>query len=165
MATKGGTERMITEKANYFSEHLGYDVTLINCFQHSDEANFYLLSSKVKQIFLEIPYFSQYKYKYPKRLWVRWQTNRLLEKNISQAVKDVDPDILIGVSRFKANYISKLKCRAKKTIECHVVRQSTIEFNERYSSFLSILKRTSCCSKLTFLYTTSKSTFWSIAPL
>ena len=32
MATKGGTERMITEKANYFSEHFGYDVTIIICF-------------------------------------------------------------------------------------------------------------------------------------
>ncbi len=126
MAATGGTERMITEKANYLSDKYGYDVTIITCFQHPDEKNYFSLSQKVKQIYLGIPFFSQYKYKYPKRLWVKWKTNRLFKKHISQAVKQEDPDILIGLSRFKANYISSIKCRAKKIIECHVVRNNTV---------------------------------------
>lgn len=136
MATKGGTERMITEKANLFAEQYGYDVTIINCFQHADEANFYKLSTKVKQIFLEVPYFSQYKYKYPKRLWMRWKMNGLLKKSIRQAVIQIDPDILIGISRFRANFISTLKCRAKKTIECHVARPSTVNFDRGDQSII-----------------------------
>ena len=119
LTTKGGTERMITEKANYLAEHFGYDVTIITCFQHAVDPNFFYLSPKVIQINLEIPFFSQYKYKYPKRLWVKWQMNRLLMKSINEVVKQIDPDILIGVSRFKANFISTIKCRAKKIIECH----------------------------------------------
>lgn len=126
MAVTGGTERMITEKANYLSERYGYDVTIITCFQLANEDNFFPLSKKVKQINLEIPYFSQYKYKYPKRLWIKWQMNRLLKKRINYTVKEVDPDILIGVSRFKANYISAIKCRAKKVIECHESKYNTI---------------------------------------
>lgn len=125
-ATTGGTERIIIEKANYLAEHFGYDVTLLTCFQHTYEQNFFKTSEKLKQIFLEIPYYSQYKYKYPKRLWVKWKLNRRLQNSISQSVEQLDPDILIGILRFKANYVSRIKCRAKKIIECHVVRYDTL---------------------------------------
>lgn len=126
MAKTGGTERMITEKANYLSERYGYEVTIITCFQLSNEENCFPLSKKIKQINLEIPFFSQYNYKYPKRLWVKWEMSRLLRKRINEAVKQEDPDILIGVSRFEANYVSTLRCRAKKVIECHESRYNTI---------------------------------------
>ena len=61
LSTKGGTERMITEKANYLADHFGYDVTIITCIQHPDENNSFYTSNKVKQIKLGFPYFSQYK--------------------------------------------------------------------------------------------------------
>ena len=139
MAKTGGTERMITEKANYFSEHYGFDVTIITCFQHDNEENVFPLSKKVKQINLDIPFFSQYKYKYPKRLWVKWQMNRLLKKSIKQFVEQVDPDILIGVSRFKADFINSIKCRGKKIIECHESRYNTIYDASEKRSILSRL--------------------------
>lgn len=126
LAKTGGTERMITEKANYLADYYGYDVTIITCFQLTNEENIFMKSDKVKQINLEVPYFSQYKYKYPKRLWIKWQMQKLLKKSINNAVKKLDPDILIGVSRFEANIVSTIKCRAKKIIECHEVRYSTI---------------------------------------
>ena len=125
-AKTGGTERIMSEKTNQLVENKGYDVTCITCFQHPDEKNFFPMSEKVKQIYLDIPYFSQYKYRYPKRLWVRWRLYRQLRKNLAKAVQETNPDILIGASRFKANLISKIKCRAKKIIECHVVRENTI---------------------------------------
>ena len=126
LATVGGTERMITEKASYMAEKFGYDVTIINFYQLPGEENTFTLSEKVKQINLGVPYFSQYKYKYPKRLWVKWQVNRLLKRSINQAVLQANPDIIIGVSRFKADIISAIKCRAKKMIECHEVRYNTL---------------------------------------
>jgi len=126
MATTGGTERMITEKVNYLSERYGYDITIITCFQLPNEENYFKLSNNIKQINLGIPYFSQYKYKYPKRLWIRWKLNRYLRKSIIQSVNQINPDILIGVARFKANYISAIRCRAKKIIECHEVRYNTL---------------------------------------
>ena len=136
MAKSGGTERMITEKANYFSEQLGYDITIITCFQLSNEDNHFNASNKIKQINLEIPFFSQYRHQYPKRLWVKWKMNRLLRKSIQRAVTQIDPDILIGVSRFEANYISSLKCRAKKIIECHEARYNTrYDASEKHSIF------------------------------
>ena len=98
MAKAGGTERMITEKANYLAKHYGYSVTIISCFQLTNEKNVFPLSEKVRQINLAIPFFSQYKYRYPKRLWAKWKMNKLLKKSINESVKNVDPDIIIGVS-------------------------------------------------------------------
>ena len=48
MATTGGTERMITEKVNYLSEHFGYDITIITCIQLPNEENYFAMSEKVE---------------------------------------------------------------------------------------------------------------------
>ena len=79
LAKTGGTERMITEKMSYLAEQLGYDVTIINLFQRIEDTNHYLMSKKVKQVNLGIPYFSQYHYKYPKRMWIKWQLNKQIK--------------------------------------------------------------------------------------
>ena len=46
MAATGGTERMITEKANYLSERFGYDITIISCFQLQTKIQSFQLSKK-----------------------------------------------------------------------------------------------------------------------
>jgi glycosyltransferase involved in cell wall biosynthesis len=125
LAKNGGTERMITEKANYFADKFGYEVTIINIFQPEEETNRYLLSEKVKQINLGIPYYFQYNYKYPKILGVKWQINKQIKRAIKQYVQKVDPDILIAISFFKANLICTVNCRAKKVIECHEAKPFT----------------------------------------
>ena len=126
LATVGGTERILTEKINYIIKNFGYDVTIITCYQPVNATNTFELSENVKQINIDIPYYLQYKHKYPKRLWVKWKSNRCLRKSISKIVQEINPDILIGVSRFKANYVSSIKCNAIKIIECHEVRYNTI---------------------------------------
>lgn len=126
LATQGGTNRMVTEKANYFATHLGYDVTIITCYQHEDQQNTYLLSDAVKQIKLTVPFASQYQYGYPKRLWVKWANYRKLHQELNKTVQQVDPDILIGIAQFKADLVSKIKCRGKIVIECHEARNYSL---------------------------------------
>lgn len=139
-ATVGGTERIITEKANYLAEKYGYDVTIINTYQLPDEANAFVLSEKVKQINLGVPYLSPYKYKYPKRLWIKWENNRLLRKRLNDSIQQVDPDILIGIAQFKSDIVIKTKCRAKKIIECHEARIYTMSgLGSNYSFIKRIL--------------------------
>ena len=135
MATTGGTERMIAEKVNYLSEHYGYDIIIISCYQRQNEDNYFYTSKRVKQINLGIPYYSQYKYKHPKRIWIKWKIIIQLRRSINKTVKQVDPDILIGVSRFMANYVSSIKCRAKKIIECHEAKYNTLYNVGEYRSF------------------------------
>ena len=122
LASKGGTERIVVEKANYMAEHFGYDVSIICCNQQPDRPNFYQLSDKVRQYYLSIPYYTQYLYKYPKRLWVKISLNIRLRKKLAKTVSEINPDIVIGLGHFMANVVSTLPCKAKKVIECHEAR-------------------------------------------
>ena len=139
LAKTGGTERIITEKANYYAEKFGYDITIINCLQHSGDDNHFFLSKKVKQINIGIPFYTQYKYKYPKRLWKKWTLDKQIKKNIERYVQIINPDFLIGISFFYANIVSTIKCRAVKIIECHEAKTFTHSNFNHSRSLLSSL--------------------------
>jgi len=119
LVSSGGTERIITQKANYLAEQFGYDVSIICCNQQPNRPNFYFVSTKVKQIFLGIPYYTQYLYKYPKRLWIKFRINLQLKKKLTRAIRQIHPDILIGIGQFNANMVCTIPSKAIRIIECH----------------------------------------------
>ena len=137
LVPKGGTERIISEKANYFAEQYNYNVYIITCTQQQGQANAFQLSSSVKQIKLGIPYYSQYRYKYPKRLFVKLSLNRKLKKAVTETVQQINPDILIGIGHYRADFICSINCHAKKIIECHETRQFTLLEKGKKGSLLS----------------------------
>lgn len=139
LVPKGGTERIISEKANYFSEKFGYEIYIISCTQKDNQSNAFPLSKSVKQINLGIPYYSQYRYKYPKRLWVRYSINKELRRSLSTIIKSVNPDILIGIGHFKADFVCTIKCQAIKIIECHEARAFTLLETGKRKSLVSRL--------------------------
>ena len=126
LASKGGAERVIINKMDYMVNHFGYDISIITCYQDKDTPNAYPIPHGIKQIFLGIPFYSQYKYRYPYRLWVKHSIDCQMEKALTKAVQNIDPDILIGVSYFQANVVTGIKCRAKKVIEVHEPRPFTL---------------------------------------
>lgn len=129
---KGGAERIVIEKANYLSEHYGYDVSIITQCHHNNAPIAYPLSEKIHHINLGIPYYNQYKYSYPKRLWLKWRINKRLRKETTDAVLQIDPDILITLPLFKPHIAYAIPCRAKKIIEVH----EPLEYH-LYSGFLN----------------------------
>ena len=98
-----------------------YDVSVITYYQFH-EPNTYPLSCKVKQINLRIPFYQQYRYSYPKRLWLKWGFNRQLQIELQQTVNSINPDILIGVGYTLADVVCSIKCQAAKIIESHEAR-------------------------------------------
>ena len=54
LEVKGGAERIIVEKANYLSEHLGFDVFIITQCHHNDKPVVYPLSEKVLKLLPDI---------------------------------------------------------------------------------------------------------------
>ena len=139
LVPKGGTERIISEKANYLAEQYKYNVYIITCTQQQDQPNAFQLSSSVHQKKLAIPYYSQYCYKYPKRFFVKLSINKKLKEAIIEAVQQINPDILIGIGHYKADLISSIKCRAKKIIECHEARFFTQSGMANHQNVLSKL--------------------------
>ena len=151
IAIKGGAERIITEKANYLAEHFGYDISIVNLLQKENAQNCYPLHKKIRQINLNIPYYSQYAYKYPIRLWKKNIICHRMRKQLSETINEINPDIIIGVSYSHAEKVSTIPCRASKIIECHEPR---ILFNSMsgLGSFLSKLY-----SKLFYFRTIEKN--------
>ena len=128
LASKGGAERILTEKMNLLSSRFGYEVTVVTCYQNiSYTPNAYELSSQVRQICLGIPFYSHYSYGYPLRLLKKWQLRQRLVRELTDAVLQTDPDILIGLSYFAADVVCGMRCRAKKIIESHDARPFTLQ--------------------------------------
>lgn len=140
LASKGGAERILCDKMNYMVNHFGYEVYVITCYQDvTHNHNVYSLSEKVTQINLNIPYYSQYNTRYPKRLWVKYQIFRRLRRELADTVSRMDPDILVGLGYFKADLVTGIKCRARKIIESHEARIFTMSDHGLSRSFLSRL--------------------------
>lgn len=126
LASKGGAERIISEKMNYLATHYDYDISIITWYQYPETMpNSYFLSDKVRQINLCFPTHLQYKYSYPKRLWIRWKLAHQLNKELENAVNSINPDIIIGVGYTFADVVCRIKCKAAKIIESHEARMYT----------------------------------------
>ena len=136
LASKGGAERIIIEKMNYLASHFGYEVSVICCYQCEGDVNAYPLSDKVSQIYLHVPFYSQYQYPYPYRLWVKRnhlidygdkETYRILSPKIHDDIRNMYKDDLIS-------YICLLEKYGKKELD-------TWGFEERPSKKIGVLKK------------------------
>lgn len=118
----GGTEKILTEKANYLAKNFSFDVTIITCTQPNHQHNAFPLDKTIRQINLCIPYYRQYKYGYPKRLWIKRETDHEIKKALKKAIMQITPDIIIGTAGFRADIICAIDSKAKIIIECHEAR-------------------------------------------
>ena len=144
LASKGGAERIISEKMNYLATHYDYDISVITWYQYPETMpNCYYLSDKVRQINLCFPSHLQYKYSYPKRLWIRRKLVHRLNQELENAVNSINPDIIIGVGYTLADVVCRIKCKAAKIIESHEARIYTKAsyLYENHSFFATIYYR------------------------
>ena len=138
LASKGGAERILSDKMNYMVEHFGYDVYVITCLQDLEKnPNVYFLSEKVTQINLNIHYYAQYQYCYPQRLWVKYSIYKQLKKKLTAAIQQIDPDVLIGLGYFNADMVCGINCKAVKIVESHEARIFTLTDKGLSRSFFS----------------------------
>lgn len=129
LSSKGGVERIFSEKMSYLVTHYDYDVSVITYSQFPETMpNCYNLSDKVKQIYLCIPSHLQYQYSYPKRLWIKWKYARLLRQRLEETVNNIKPDIVIATGSTLADVVCRIKCKAAKIIESHEARIFTKSF-------------------------------------
>lgn len=124
LANIGGIERILTDKMNYFAQNRGYEIYLITAIQEQHSFVFHL-SNLIKHIDLNTQEHKQYLYKYPKRLWFKQISNQKYKKRLQTTIDLINPDIIIGTTKYKANVICKIKCNAKIIIESHVSKLHT----------------------------------------
>lgn len=127
LVTKGGADRVITEKANWLSEH-GHDIAIVTDTQLGREPAF-PLSPKVKQIDLAIDFSKEYGHSFPVRIWMYCKLMHQYRKKMKTLLMNDRPDIVISTLGRDISFITKIKDGSIKMGEAHTTKHFIRNFH------------------------------------
>ena len=125
----GGMERVLTLKANYLAEKLGYDVTII-LTEEKDRKPYYELSSLVKVINLDINFDRIGGKKLAIRIYYYFSRQQFYKKRLREVLYELRPDITISTLRREINFITSIQDGSFKIGELHFNRDTYRNFND-----------------------------------
>lgn len=114
----GGMERVLVNKANYFSEVLGYDIYIVTTDQNKENF-FYKLNSKVKCIDLEVDYFKDFTKSFFKRIKPYIDKNKIHKQKIHEILFKLNPDFTISLGCEDTYFLPYMKDNSIKIREFH----------------------------------------------
>ena len=117
----GGVERVVADKANYFSELLGYDVTII-VTEGKGRACFFPISEKVRIINYELNFEELWRLPFWKKVLVYSIKQRRFKKRLKSDLIQIRPDIAISTLRREINFLIEINDGSLKIGELHVNR-------------------------------------------
>ena len=112
LVTKGGADRVITNKANWLAEH-GYDVMVITDTQLGREP-IYPLSPKVVLYDLAIDFSLEYGHSLPVRAWWYFKLMHLYRKKLTNELLKRKSDIVITTLGRDLDFLTKIMMAALK---------------------------------------------------
>lgn len=115
----GGVERVLTTKANYFADVLGYEIYIILTDGKGKEP-YYTLSPKVKVINLDINFEELWHLSFIQKIPVYLKKQRIFKRKLTEALMEIKPDITVSLLRREINFITSIKDGSKKVGEIHV---------------------------------------------
>ena len=119
----GGLERVITEKANYFADELGWDVTILTSEQQGKNI-YYPLSSKVHHYDLNVIFDAEKHHSFILKLIIYPFKYYLFKSRFSNFLNKTRPDITISTLRREINFINSLQDGSIKIGEFHITRNA-----------------------------------------
>lgn len=129
LTTVGGVDRMLTSKANYLAEKLGYDVCIITDSQQSRPPVF-PLSPKVHHIDLDTDFDKQYHHCLPIRAYYYFVLMRRYKKRLIKLLDEINPDIVDTTVGREMDFIGSLKRPGRKVIgEIHIAKRFMRNFH------------------------------------
>ena len=143
LAKFGGEERILIDKMNWLANNSKNHIYLITTSQ-GNHPFIFTLSPNVKHIDIDIREHSQYKFKYPKRLFVKWVKLIQFKRYLQKQIYAINPDVIIGTTHYRADVICNLKCNSKIIIESHC--------NKNFSSKNDGIYRNPFLQVLNYLY-------------
>lgn len=128
----GGMERVLTSKANYFAEEMGYEVYVI-LTDGKDSKPYFPLSPKVHLLNLDINYNQLYNKPFLKRGFGYLYRQVIYKKRLKKALFSIRPDITVSMLRREINFINSISDGSIKIGEIHVNRANFRDFKgEKY---------------------------------
>lgn len=123
----GGVERVLSLKANYLADHLGYDITII-LTEGKDKPLFYPLSDKIKVINLDVNFEELWTCSFIKKIIVYLKKQYVFKQRLTAELMRIRPDITVSLLRREINFINDIKDGSKKIGELHVNRANYRNF-------------------------------------
>ena len=124
----GGMERVLTTKANYLAEQLGYDVSIIITDDKGTKP-YFPLSEKIHVIQLDVNIDSLWQYPFWKRFYLYKKKMGLYKRRLEKCLKQLLPDITISLLRREINFLCDIKDGSAKVGEIHFGRYKYREAN------------------------------------
>lgn len=131
----GGVERVLTLKANYFADVLGYDVTII-LTEGKGCPLFYPLSEKVNIINLNVGFEELWNCSFTKKVILYLRKQRLFRKKLTAELMHLRPDFTVSLLRREINFITDINDGSKKIGELHVNRANYRNFEASDSNII-----------------------------
>lgn len=127
LLTKGGADRVITEKANWLAEH-GYEVGIITDTQMGRQPIF-PLSPKVKLHDLAIDFSQEYGHSLPIRIWWYFKLMGKYKKELKDYLYKEKPDIVISTLGRDLDFLTTIHDGSIKIGESHIARLYSRNFH------------------------------------
>lgn len=131
----GGVERVLTLKANFFADVLGYDITII-LTEGQNRPLFYPLSEKVNVINLNLNFEELWHCSFFKKVFLYLMKQRQFKKNLANELMRLKPDITVSLLRREINFITDFQDESKKIGELHINRANYRNFEASDSNLL-----------------------------
>ena len=127
LVTRGGADRVITNKANWLVEH-GFDVMIVTDTQLGREP-VYPLSPKVILHDLAIDFSLEYGHSLPVRAWWYLKLMHKYRKSLTELLMKRQSDIVITTLGRDLDFLTKIKDGSVKIGESHIARQFSRNFH------------------------------------
>lgn len=123
----GGVERVVSFKASYFAEQLGYDVTIIVTEGRGRDC-YFPLSDKVKVINLELGFEELWRASFMKKVFLYLSKQRQYKRLLKAELMRIRPDFTISMLRREINFLTDIQDGSLKIGELHVNRANYRNF-------------------------------------
>lgn len=134
----GGTERIVSVKATFFAEKLGYDVTII-VTEGNKGNSFFPLSQKVKVINLGLGFEDLWNKPFLTKIYLYFKKQRKYKKLLTHELLRIQPDITITTLRREINFINEIKDCSHKIGELHLSRSNYRGVEDRDATIFKCL--------------------------
>lgn len=129
----GGVERVVSFKASYFAEQLGYDVTVI-VTEGKGRDCYFPLSDKVKVINNELGFEELWRASFLKKVFLYLTKQRRYKRLLKAELLRIRPDFTISMLRREINFLTSIHDGSKKIGELHVNRANYRNFETNDSN-------------------------------
>lgn len=134
----GGVERVLTTKANYFADVLGYEIYIILTDGKGKEP-YYKLSPKIKVIHLDINFEELWHLSFLRKIPVYLKKQQMFKRKLTEILMEIKPDITVSLLRREINFITSIKDGSKKVGEIHVNKLNYRNFESNNTNIVKKL--------------------------